>query len=130
MELVAADTTFLIDLQRDADPVRSSVKNFIQRHANSEFCVSITALGEFSAGFPALSTGVYLKLRQRFALLESDEGVALEYREIFRYLKPLGMLIGANDMWIAASALRHGAALVTRNAAEFSRIPRLSVLSY
>jgi predicted nucleic acid-binding protein len=39
-------------------------------------------------------------------------------------------LIGANDLWIAAAALRHGEPLVTRNARDFQRVPRLQVLTY
>jgi hypothetical protein len=45
-------------------------------------------------------------------------------------LKERGELIGANDLWIAAAALRHGEALVTRNARDFHRVPGLQVLTY
>ncbi len=38
-----------------------------------------------------------------------------------------GQLIGPNDLLIAATALAHGAILVTHNTAEFSRVPGLII---
>jgi len=130
MGLIAVDTTFLIDLQKDAPATRLAIKGFLHKHAESEFCISVTALGEFAAGFENLNQAGFLAVRQRFLLAGHDEQVALRYREVFRHLKSRGSLIGANDMWIAASALRHGAALVTRNTDEFLRVPGLDVLAY
>lgn len=40
------------------------------------------------------------------------------------------MLIGANDMWIAATAKAFGVSLVTRNADDFDRVSGLSVKRY
>jgi predicted nucleic acid-binding protein len=37
-------------------------------------------------------------------------------------------LIGAHDLWIAATALAHGLAVATGNAAEFRRVPGLRVI--
>jgi predicted nucleic acid-binding protein len=59
-------------------------------------------------------------------MVDSD---AWHYREIFRFLKKRGGLIGANDLWIAAAALKHGGPLVPRNARDFKRGPRLQVLT-
>jgi predicted nucleic acid-binding protein len=39
-------------------------------------------------------------------------------------------LIGSNDLWIAATALEREMALVTRNTAEFSRVPGLKIKGY
>ncbi len=130
MGLIAADTTFLIDLQRDSLTVRESIRGFLEKHCEDEFCVSVTALGEFAAGFPDLSDGAYLSIRRRLDVSDHDEEVAVAYSKIFRELKKGGKLIGTNDLWIAASAIRHGAALVTRNRDEFQRVPGLKVLGY
>ena len=43
---------------------------------------------------------------------------------------PLPDRRGANDMWIAATALAHAQPLLTRNAREFARVPGLQVESY
>ena len=42
-------------------------------------------------------------------------------------LETRGVVIGGNDLWIAATALAHGATLVTNNTAEFSRVPGLQL---
>ena len=51
-------------------------------------------------------------------------------REVFRYLKQKGRLIGANDLWIGCTAIAREAPLVTRNGNEFRRIPGLKVITY
>lgn len=50
---------------------------------------------------------------------------AEKYAEIRTDLERRGETIGANDLLIAATALAHGATLVTRNTGEFSRVPDL-----
>jgi alpha-L-fucosidase 2 len=52
------------------------------------------------------------------------------YGRAYRYLEANGLLIGGNDLWIAATALAHELPVVTRNAAHFGRVPGLEVLSY
>jgi tRNA(fMet)-specific endonuclease VapC len=130
MGLIAVDTTFLIDLQRDQNATRQAIREFLEHHADDTFYVSVTALGEFAAGFPDLMHPAFLAVKSQFLVSEHDEGVALAYATIYRSLKTAGNLIGANDLWIAASAIRQGASLVTRNREEFGRIPGLRVLVY
>jgi predicted nucleic acid-binding protein len=38
--------------------------------------------------------------------------------------------VGANDLWIAASATEHDLPLLTRNASEFRRVAGLNVVDY
>jgi predicted nucleic acid-binding protein len=130
-EEIAADTTFLIDLQRSSRN-RSGVaaRQFLQRYDGSRFSLSVIALGEFAAGFTDEMDAALVEIRRHFAVLPLDETVALIYRAIFRELRSAGSLIGANDLWIAATALRHGLPLVTANHTDFSRIRRLRVLRY
>ena len=45
-------------------------------------------------------------------------------------LQANGLLIGANDLWIAAAGLAYGVPVVTRNAEHFVRVPGLRVQSY
>lgn len=130
-EKIAADTTFLIDLQRSSR-IRSGVaaRKFLERYDGSRFFLSIIALGEFAAGFADEQDVALVEISRHFAVLPLDEAVALAYRTVFRELRSAGSLIGANDLWIAATALRHGLPLVTSNHTEFSRIRRLRVLRY
>ncbi|MFV0338723.1 MAG: type II toxin-antitoxin system VapC family toxin [Chthoniobacterales bacterium] len=130
MGRIAVDTSFLIDFERARKSRDLQIQSFLEANQENEFCLSITALGEFAAGFESLREEAYLRVRRSYFLLDHDEIVAWKYREIFRNLKSKGSLIGANDLWIAATALRHEMPLVTRNVREFSRISSLQVLSY
>ncbi len=56
--------------------------------------------------------------------------IAWHYGEIYRALAAKGQLIGANDMWIAATALAHGFGIVTNNHDEFSRVSGLPVEAF
>jgi predicted nucleic acid-binding protein len=56
--------------------------------------------------------------------------IADRYGQLARELREKGQLIGANDLWISATALHYELPLVTRNTAHFSRVPELQVLGY
>lgn len=55
--------------------------------------------------------------------------VARTHAEIWAGLERRGEVIGAHDMWIAATALSHGMAVATANATEFGRVPGLAVVA-
>ena len=55
--------------------------------------------------------------------------VARTHAEIWAGLERRGEAIGAHDMWIAATAVSHGMAVATANAAEFGRVPGLAVVA-
>ena len=57
-------------------------------------------------------------------LLVVDAGVARRYAELRSDLRPRGLLIPDNDIWIAATALAHDLTLVSRDQ-QFCRIPDL-----
>jgi predicted nucleic acid-binding protein len=65
-----------------------------------------------------------------FYVLQSTPAVAWEYGRACRFLRDTGRLIGANDLWIAATALAHGMPVVTRNAEHYRRVPGLEVETY
>ena len=67
---------------------------------------------------------------ESFELLSVTRAVADTYADLARSLRAKGKLIGANDLWIAATALEREMALVTRNTAEFSRVPGLKIKGY
>lgn len=71
-----------------------------------------------------------LGLWLNFVFLDHEEMGVWKYRQIFRSLKAQESLIGANDLWITATALRHEMPLVTRHVRVVSRIGGLQVLSY
>jgi tRNA(fMet)-specific endonuclease VapC len=130
MEL-SFDTTFLIDLHRDfANRENGPAGRFLSRRPDALLMLSAIALGEFAAGFGDPAAPWLMEARRHFAILPVDESVSLVYREVFRYLKQKGRLIGANDLWIGCTAIAREAPLVTRNGNEFRRIPGLKVITY
>jgi tRNA(fMet)-specific endonuclease VapC len=57
-----------------------------------------------------------------------DEELCRAYGRI-RASLPVGVVVAANDLWIAASAIRHSIPLVTNNRRHFERIPNLKLIS-
>ncbi len=56
------------------------------------------------------------------------EPVARVHVEVWAELADRGAVIGAHDLWIAATALAHGLGVATRNVAHYKRVPGLRVL--
>jgi tRNA(fMet)-specific endonuclease VapC len=86
----------------------------------AEIGMSLVVLGELLAGFVA--GGKEMKNRQeldkflsspRITIIPIDEETPEFYARIFKQLKVDGQLIPINDLWIAASALQHGYAVLT-----------------
>lgn len=70
------------------------------------------------------------RLDELFALYDSlpfDDEAAAHYGLLRAQLRRAGTPIGGNDMLIAATALAHDAAVATRNAREYRRVPGLRV---
>lgn len=61
--------------------------------------------------------------------LPVTETVARIHAGVWASLAGGGRVIGAHDLWIAATALTHGMGVATRNAADFERIPGLRVVA-
>jgi tRNA(fMet)-specific endonuclease VapC len=60
-------------------------------------------------------------------ILDIDLATARVHSEIWSDLAGRGQMIGAHDLWLAASALANDCSLVTRNVREFERVPGLNV---
>lgn len=65
-----------------------------------------------------------------FQIAPFDETCAKVYSKIREHLPAKGMLIGPNDMLIAASAIANDATLVSNNIREYSCVPVLKVESW
>ncbi|MBD1399410.1 type II toxin-antitoxin system VapC family toxin [Pelovirga terrestris] len=82
--------------------------------------ISTVVLGELFAGFRCGSREAQNRLElerflssSRVELIDIDEQTAEFYAEIYRGLRVKGQPIPTNDLWIAASSLRHGLAVAT-----------------
>lgn len=54
--------------------------------------------------------------------------IARAHAAVWAELEKGGNLIGAHDLWIAATALSHGMEVATANAKDFERVPGLTVV--
>ena len=120
------DTDLLVDLERGAEGPALG---------EDEVAISVITVSE-------LLHGVYrargARRVQRAAFVEHvlaglqaipiTEPVARVHAEIWAQLAERGELIGAHDLWIAATALAHDLGVATRNTSDFERVPGLRVL--
>lgn len=63
-------------------------------------------------------------------IIPFDSRCAARYAQIRADLKRRGCMIGPNDLLIAATALAHGATLVSNNTREFRRVEGLLLESW
>lgn len=130
MESLIFDTSFLIDFQRERKQGAGGAHAFLEADTNAHAYLPIIAYGEFGEGFASQSDPTLVSMVESFQIVEIDRAVAQHYATITRTLRERGRLIGSNDLWIAACALRAGMPLVTRNLDHFSRVPHLQVVTY
>ncbi len=125
------ETTFLIDLERERH--RDSpgpATRFLEQNPRDELVITETVAGEMACGVPPSGIARLEKLLAPFGVLAMTRAVALQYGRIYRYLSDQGLLIGSNDLWIAAAALTYVVPVVTADADHYRRVPDLEVLSY
>jgi toxin FitB len=126
------DTCVLSELRKGApDP---NVVAWINDVDESRLFLSVITFGEIQKGIAKLdeskkkrSLQLWLEqsLPERFSgrILSFDEAVALEWGELQGGLTRSGCPAPVVDSLIAATAIRHNLVLVTRNLADFDRMP-------
>ena len=128
---LSVDTTFLIDLQRERlSDGEGPAHALLAADPTVELFLSSIALGEFAEGFADSDHPVLRAVRDLHVLLPIDEDTAVAYGRLTRGLRERGKLLGTNDLWIAASAVRHGLPLVTADVSAFGRVPDLVLVPY
>ena len=131
VDALILETTFLVDLERELASGREGrAQRFLQANEYRAMHVTFTIAGELAAG-PRLSDRAnWDRMVEPFVVLGCTPEVSWRYGRLYRYLKDNGLAIGANDLWIAATALVFGMPLVTRNERHFARVPDLDVIGY
>jgi tRNA(fMet)-specific endonuclease VapC len=128
---VLIDTDLLVDLERGvANP---EVENAI---GDEDRAISVITVSELLHGVHRAS-GAQRTRRRAFVehllagmrAIEITEQIARVHADIWAQLAAKGHLIGAHDLWIAATAVAHGMGLATGNAGEFQRVPGLRVIA-
>ena len=130
-DALIVDSSYLIDLEQEI--LRQSpgpAHRFLEQHPKERLYTTFTANGEAAAGYELGERSAWEQLMAPFKVLGWTPEVSWKYAQIFRYLQGVGLLIRANDLWIAATALAYEAPLVTADLQHFSRVPGLSVRSY
>ncbi len=126
---ILIDTSVLVDAERDSRVLEQLPED--ARHA-----ISVITVSELLHGVHRATTD-RVRIRRQVvveALLGAIEQLPITSRiarlhsQIWAELQAKGEVIGAHDLWIAATALTHGLALATVNAGEFKRVPALELL--
>jgi predicted nucleic acid-binding protein len=120
-----------VDLEREAmagEP--GSAHQFLENNTEKELCITLTTAGELACGPRLDEKSAWEGLVKRFRVLAPGLETAWAYGQTYRYLRDNGLLIGANELWIAAVCVTHGLPLVTRDPTLFRRVPGLRVVKY
>jgi tRNA(fMet)-specific endonuclease VapC len=128
---VLIDTDVLVDVERSG-----SAAALERAVGDEERAVSVITVSELLHGVHR-ATGARRARRSAFVEhvlagfvpIPITAAVARVHAGVWAELAGRGEVIGAHDLWIAATALAHGFGVATRNAVEFERVPGLRVLA-
>ena len=125
------DTNILIACEKgdiDLDPVLS-------RQGDEPVFLSVISASELLHGVHRAANEHIRTRRLAFVeqilsgmeILDIDLSISRIHAELWSTLSKSGQMIGAHDLWLAASALAHNCVFVTRNIREFKRVPGLQI---
>jgi tRNA(fMet)-specific endonuclease VapC len=133
------DTTFVVDLAR-SDPGAVRLAELIDSE-NRPAALSVLSVHEYLVGVhrkygtrpnevlqEKLATA-HVQV-SRFDVIPLTSEIAEISSGLQAELMRLGKMIGINDIYIAATALKLDLTLITRNLVEFKRVPKLKTESY
>jgi tRNA(fMet)-specific endonuclease VapC len=126
---VLIDTSVLVDAERRGRPLDEAV-------GEQDRAISVITAGELLHGARRARSGTVRAQRAAFVehLLAAIDPlpitptVARAHAEIWAETGREGHLLGAHDLWIAATALSLGMEVATANAWSFERVPGLEVV--
>lgn len=131
VDALILETSFLVDLERELIAVcPGPAQLFLESHQAQKLLITFTVAGELAAGPRMNERATWNELVSPFEVLPCTPEVSWRYGRLYRYLSENGLLIDANDLWIAATALAFGMPVVTRNEKHFGRVPELDVIGY
>ena len=131
MDPVVLDTDVLSFLAKGDTRASSYVPMLVGRR----LCVSFQTVAELRLWALVRRWGLARRealdsVLNRLVVLPYDALMAQHWAEVTAHRRRLGRPIDCGDAWIAASAVRHGATLVSHNARHFAEIPGLKVYSH
>jgi predicted nucleic acid-binding protein len=130
-ESLILETSFLIDFERENNRgVPGPALAFLEAHEDARLYITFTVAGELAAGISIADRARWEEFIAPFHILASSADVAWEYGRAYRYLQGNRLLIGANDLWIAATGAAYRMPIVTGNVEHYRRVPDLQVAAY
>jgi tRNA(fMet)-specific endonuclease VapC len=131
------DTSLLVDFLKEAGRGRPGpATRFLEGVGDEEeLAVSVHVACELAAGAersmrPEQERERVRRLYDHVRVVYPDARFPPEYGRLFAWLEARGQRIAAMDLLIATAAVIDEAALATRNARDFARVPGLRVLGY
>ena len=128
MKRIVLDTNFLIPFLKDPRSPAKLISGY------DEVLLPAIVIGEFRAGLFNTKAGRQNRLaleqflqKSSVSIVPVTEATAGMYAKVFQALRDGGHPIPQNDMWIAASAIEHGADIATADE-HFSFVPMLTVV--
>ena len=125
------DTSVFIDHERG----RLDLVGLVAGREDEEVFVSVITASELLHGAHrardsrtrATRSAFVEAILAEFPLLPIDVLVARTHAQLWAELANRGALIGAHDLWLAATCVGRGLSLATGNIREFGRVPGLDV---
>ena len=125
------ETSFLIDFERENNRgAAGPALAFLEANEDARLYITFTVAGELAAGMSLADRERWEEFLAPFHVLAFNAEVSWEYGRAYRYLQENGLLIGTNDLWIAATGLAYRMPIVTRNVQHYRRVPGLQVAGY
>ena len=127
------DTNVFIEFEKKGRPI-----DFSSWDTSQKVFISVVTVSELLMGVHRANTEERRRIRSSFVeaiiagvgVLEFNVAAARVHAEIGTDLARRGLLIGAHDLLIAATARCHGLSLLTDNVNEFSRVLGLNVIPF
>jgi tRNA(fMet)-specific endonuclease VapC len=128
---VILDTTVMVDLQKELRRAKpGAATRLLEASGDAPVFISFVTWMEFAEGFGDADRPACERFLSGFRILWPDADTGWLAARVSRSLRASGQPIGDHDLWIAALALQHGHAVVSRNEEHFRRVPGLPILSY
>jgi tRNA(fMet)-specific endonuclease VapC len=130
MDAVLLDTDVFSYLMRPKDTRGDAYRPHVK---GKTVAVSFVTVGELfygaeKRGWSAKTISYLQEKLKAVVIVPYDEELCHTYARI-RASLPVGVVVAANDLWIAASAIRHSIPLVSNNRKHFEQIPGLQLIS-
>lgn len=129
-DMLLLDTNIVSFLMKNDSRAQAYLKHI----AGKVLHISFITVGELY--FWAEDSGWSIRRRQdldvrlrNYVIVPYDYEIAKHYAHVATHLKRSGRKRSLNDVWIAATALRHDIPLVTHNRKDFDNITGLTVIS-